>query len=68
MNPNDSTTSKRQADEIAMPGEDFASWAASLSDEQRARVTPAERAGRLIASARRQREHELTLARQAGWR
>lgn len=67
MNQSDNTQSG-QADQIPMPGEGFAEWAASLSDEQRARVTSAERAERLIESARRQRQHERDLAEQCGWR
>lgn len=36
--------------------------------EERAAPTPAERAERLIDSARRQRDHERALADQFGWR
>ncbi|MGI5274715.1 hypothetical protein ACQEUU_37160 [Nonomuraea sp. CA-218870] len=53
---------------VPLPGEDFADWAASLSDAQRGRVTSAERAERLIESARHQRQRERELADRFGWR
>jgi hypothetical protein len=36
--------------------------------EEPATLTPAERAERLIDSARRHRQHEQALAREVGWR
>ncbi|MEU6709959.1 hypothetical protein ABZ897_00655 [Nonomuraea sp. NPDC046802] len=57
----------RTVEQAILPTEGFATWAASLSDEQRDRVTPAERAERLMLAARQQHARERGLARRAGW-